>query len=415
MALLKEPDAAGPAIPAKPPGRGSAEEPDLLAAAAESLRSVAGNATQSGDRKDGPGAGEVVAALKGLLRSPSPRRRAAAAAALGSFDVDDSAIAGLSEAVADGDATVRAAALWSLHDHASRLKFPAPKAIAAAMEDTSSSVRTAAAAALAHFQVGVEPLVPALIRHAGDDPDARVRDLCRGVLRDLGPPAVTAAVLPAYIAAIDRRESPPALRRNLIEALSPFGPASRSAIPAIIRILRSPRDESGPDPGAWIDMQAAAAGMLGELAPGSPSAADAIIVLTGALDDPVDGVRSSAAMALVKFGPAARAAAPGLIRLLAQARDRRSARNAAQLADAVRTVAPGTPEQGQALAMLLELLQSEPSVQRIDLLIGAVARFGPGAASAAALPSLREMTKSGDPQVSEAARKAVTALGSPDQ
>ena len=77
VALLKEPDVAGPAIPEKPPGRGPAEEPDLVAAAAEALRSVAGNATPSGDRKDLPGAGEVGRRPQGAapVSEPSPTRR----------------------------------------------------------------------------------------------------------------------------------------------------------------------------------------------------------------------------------------------------------------------------------------------------------------------------------------------------
>ena len=237
--------------------------------------------------------------------------------------------------------------------------------------------------------------------------------MCRGVLHELKPPAVTAAVLPAYIAAIDSRESPPALRRNLIEALPPFGPAARGALPAIIRAPPVPQGGGRTRSGAGTDMQAAAAGMLGQLAPESPSAADAIIALTAALDDPADGVRFSAARALIQFGPAARAAAPALIRLLEQARDRKSARTAAQLADAVRTVAPGTPEQGQALAMLAGATpdRAEAPAHRL-----AHRRRGPVRARGRGrfAPSSRD-DEVRDPQVSEAARKAVAALGSPDR
>ena len=73
-------------------------------------------------------------------------------------------------------------------------------------------------------------------------------------------------------------------------------------------------------------------------------------------------------------------------------------------------IAPGTPEEGQALSLLIDLLD-EKSNQHVAPVIDAVARFGPKAS--AALPRLRELTKSRETQTSEAAARAVAALERP--
>ena len=136
----------------------------------------------------------------------------------------------------------------------------------AALEDSSPQVRNAAAIALAHIQTGVDPMVPALIRHAGRDPAREVRSASASALKEMYPPRVTAAVLPMYLEAIDSRESPPAVRGSLIEALPRFGAAANRAIPAIIRVLRSARGEAGWEAREWTELRGSAARALGRLA-----------------------------------------------------------------------------------------------------------------------------------------------------
>jgi hypothetical protein len=81
---------------------------------------------------------------------------------------------------------------------------------------------------------------------------------------------------------------------------------------------------------------------------------------------------------------------------------------AVAIADAVRAVAPGTPEEARILAMLMELLRAEPDLQSVPSILGAVARFGPRATGE--LPRLRELEESTFPFVRNAARKAVDAI-----
>jgi HEAT repeat protein len=416
VALLGEPEGPGRAGPSKArfepdlvrPGGVSDTERDLAVVAAAALGRVVGSPADSGGVEEGDQARAAIAALERLLWSPDPRRRAAAATALRSFSPDADMIAALGEAVGDRDETVRAAALWALSDHAIRRKFAAKEVIPAALEDSSPEVRVAAAVALASLQAGVETMVPALIRHAGRDPDREVRTACASALQGMYPPRVSAAVLPMYLETIDGRESPAALRRSLIEALPGFGAAANGAIPAIIRVLRSARGAAGWEARESSGLRGSAARALGRLAPGSPSCADAIAALMNAVDDPVVEVRSTAIEALVKIGPAAREAAPTLIPLMRRATDQRSTMKAVAIADAVRAVAPGTPEEARILAMLMELLGAEPDLQSVPSILGAVARFGPRATGE--LPRLRELEGSTFPFVRNAARKAVDAI-----
>lgn len=406
------PAAAGPATGGD--GRTREDGPaDPAIAAIAALKRVAGlNRTHDpyGRETIVPPVQEVVGALKPLLASPDARRRAGAIDALRSFAPDPALVPALGEAVGDRDAAVRVAALGTVREYADGeegLEFPPPAAIARALEDDEPQVRRNAAQALGAIRRGVEPMVPALIRHAGHDPIPEVRGACADTLGRLRPTAVTAAALPNYVEALDDPGSPSELREALIEGLMRFGPEARPAVPAIIRALRSAEARSH---GVDADMRAlmlrdSAARALGRLAPGTPFAPEAIGALSTSLDDRAVPVARS----LGEFGPAARAAAPAMLRVLRQAGDRRAPRDVASSAEALRRIAPGTPEADEALGILKDVLgalgEAAPSA---DEVIAAIAGFG--ARAAPALPRLRELAGARSPQVQDAARKAVAAI-----
>jgi HEAT repeat protein len=497
LAVLDEPDEGAPTG-----AQTGLSANDPVAAAASALARVAGGRGPSGEPGRAPPPPGVVAPLLRLLQSPMAGRRLAAVSALQTFEPDDNLIAALIALSRDRDESVRAAALRGLPARAPRLRSRSLEAIRDALEDGSPEVRDAAASAL-RFETGIEPMVPALLRHADHDPDRSVRDTCAYALGGFVPPNVTAAVVPMYIEAIDRPGASALLRANLIDVLTRFGPEARGAVPAIARALRSAERDAGraahprkpvmgvvprsveeleaeSDVREGIDLRENAARALGRLAPGTPSAGDAVSALAAAVDDPAEQVKLQAIEALAAFDRAARSAAPALARALRQARDRKdhwgAGRVAAVLgridptapeageavaflvealhseefaprvfaeralgpfgpaaapavprlvalarqptlrtheelgfvAAALGQIAPGTPEEGRALAALVELLQSEPELQRVDTVIDALARFGPRAA--VALPRLREIERSGDPRIRDAARKAVAAL-----
>ena len=287
-----------------------------------------------------PQAKESVGAVLTVLRSADARRRAAAAAALGGFRPDEPLVAVLVESSRDRDVVVRLASLRALKDMAVNVPFPAPRALDAAMEDESPEVRVYAATCLAQFGRGLDPFVPTLLRHAERDPNAQVREMCLGVMWDLGPPAVTEAAVPDLAGALDGRE--PRVRGGAAVVLGRLGPSARTAIPALIRALKEP-DGQGEGllpqaqnghrgfrldnlpmalrparnapvhPRYWI-IQA-----LGRIAPGGAMAGESVVALMDVwkleetdLDQPV-------IEALGDFGPDAAPALPRLLETLRRA------------------------------------------------------------------------------------------------
>ncbi len=146
---------------------------------------------------------------------------------------------------------------------------------------------------------------------------------------------------------------------------------------------------------------------LGKIDPAAPEAGEAIAFLVEALHSEDFGPRVFAERALGPFGAVA---APAIPRLVALSREPilRTHEEIASVAEALGQVAPGTPEEGQALAALLEVIEVEPTLRRVESAIDALARFGPRAAAAS--PRLRELEKSGDARIREAARKAVACV-----
>ena len=133
--------------------------------------------------------------------------------------------------------------------------------------------------------------------------------------------------MPIYLEALGQPRAPERLRRALIETLGRLGPPARSAIPAIIRELGSSGSAAADSAiGVGIDsdrsrweLRRQAARTLGLLTPGTPAAEAAVAALIAALDDPSDEVNQAAGEALEAFGPAARGAAPMLLRDLERA------------------------------------------------------------------------------------------------
>ena len=129
---------------------------------------------------DTPSSEEAVAALSRVLRAGNTRRRVVAARALGRFPPGNSVFAALSDMISERDLAVRLAVIGAIHDVDFRAPFVIPRALGAALEDESAEVRTASASALWRAGTGIDAYVPALLRHAESDGDARVRESVRG-------------------------------------------------------------------------------------------------------------------------------------------------------------------------------------------------------------------------------------------
>jgi HEAT repeat protein len=313
---------AHPAIPALVssiirPGRQRGPDPaegmdPVLSAARAILQITPENAL---DRKTGPPLdSESLRALASVLRSARPQIRVALAASLGRFRPTRAVIPVLADAVQDPDEAVRAAALQALHDIGNAVPFVPPIAIGAALEDESPQVRYWAAGALGHAGLGIDPYVPALLRHAERDSDRNVRAVCALELREfIKPPAVTSAIVPVLIEALNNPDEQ--VRCAACGMLAGFRTASAEAIPAVIRLFRqSCAPPYGPsDRIAGHEQQAWTATALGKIAPGTPWSDQAASVLMEALRARTTSVAPIAVIhALAHFGPRVHGAIPRL-------------------------------------------------------------------------------------------------------
>jgi hypothetical protein len=92
-----------------------------------------------------------------------------------------------------------------------------------------------------------------------------------------------------------------------VRALIKLGPAAHSAVPALIDTMRDGQTRTEAYVGRQYVPEA-----LGRIAPGTRSAAAAVLALTEALDADESDLRLGALQALSRFGPAAKSAIPRL-------------------------------------------------------------------------------------------------------
>jgi HEAT repeat protein len=193
-----------------------------------------------------------------------------------------------------------------------------------------ADVRTRAAQLLGRIGPGAKEAIPALLDLlANSDPRGieglEVPQSYRGYSPSHDPAAEAAAqALPkiaggtdAAPAALDEltkglRERPPSHRRVYAYTLGLFGKAAAPAVPALVETLRAEVAEpSTPGTGqrlAWA---------LGEIAPETPEASQAVTALSDALGATEAPTVTAAIQALGRFGPAAAPALPRLRELKA--------------------------------------------------------------------------------------------------
>ena len=398
LAILKGPDGPGPSRPAT--GR------DPVISAVEALGRLAPSRSHTE---------ESVAAVLKVLRSGDGRRRVAAAAALGGFRAEDDLIAALAESIRDRDLAVRLASVHALQALGLNAPFRAPKALAEALDDESADVRVYAASTLAHVGLGIDPFIPALVRHAERDPNAQAREACQIALQDLVPPAVTEAAIPDLAAALASRD--PRVRGAVAVVLGRLGPPARAAIPALIRVLRTPVvEESVPTahvhagqlyfsaqvmgtspkrtPNAWADQLYWTVQALGRIAPGSAMAGESVAALMAVLKPEETDLNTAVVTALGAFGPAAAPAVPILLQTLRQAIAERKAWLAVWTAAALGRIAPDVASSAEAIAALEgSLKHPEGDGFLCCKAAEALGEFGPVAVSAT--PGLIELLKRG--------------------
>jgi len=421
-------------------------DPDVRAAAAEALGTIAPQTIRTGS--DGQGIRAAVTALIRLLKDPQSGARIAAAHALEyitsaaceatvspaaglsagggksvasltaaplTTPVDNTAvIAALALALRDPDTRVRRAAILALAG-AGSIGDP-PKALAMALEDESAENRMVAVRSVVGFGRGLSSWLPSLLRIAAHDQDRWVRSACLWELRQLQPSAITPTAMQVLIEGL--RASDLQVRIAFAELLGRIGPDAAAAVPALLRVLTEPIDQRGPGFGNERGNLDWAAGFaVGQIAPKSVPTEQLIATLIDVARSGDRDRQGPAASALGEFGPAAAAAIPVLIRMVIEADPGDAGNRIAQrgvpasredaAARALGLIAADTRAAPKVVRVLMAALQSDRARARAGA-ITALEAFGPKAAIA--IPAIRALRNDPDAHVRLTAESALSSL-----
>ncbi len=280
-----------------------------------------------------------------------------------------------------------------------------------ALSTRERQLRYSACRVLKDFGPDASAAIPALIRtlqqliEKNDDSD----EGC-GIIKTLGEVTKGSTKTPEVVEVVARclKSKNAVVLSEAVSALGKLGPAAAPAVPELIRLLREAIASER------LDLALEVATALGQIEPTNPDAREIIPLVVEILESKRKDLHISTATVAGLFGPAAAGAVPGLIAMLHRSTDDISAygtRTAA--AFALGQVAPGTPQDDQAVLALTESLrtrkklrQNSPNDDRV--VIESLARFGPKAA--AATDELRKLVADPEAGVGEPARKALQMI-----
>ena len=422
--------AAGVNDPAQatPPLLRALEDPaaEVRAGAAEALGVIAGQAVVHGPTGDVARAG--TGGLIRSLKDDDPAVRIAALYALervtstpgSDLTVDLPAVAAALAAMpGDRDDEVCLLSLNMLTRCDPLRSATPPESLGTALRDPSARIRAAAARALGKYSSPLDPWIDSLLRDL-EDADREVRMACAQALTQ-GRAGVSAAGVPALLAALGSRAQ--LVRYCAARALEPYAQAhgvAEALLPALVALTREPRDRMELE---YHEHRSQCVRMLGQLAPGTARAGEAVEALTEiVMHEPgrtAWGSGEAAIEALGAFGPAAESAVPVLVQALRQGLIGSPSGypiTGRPAALALARIAPGTKSAGEALAALIAIL--DPRLEGGDVGSGvrevrlatveALPAFGPAAAPA--LPRLRAWREDKDPRIGAAAEHAVSEI-----
>lgn len=376
--------------------------------------------------------------LLAALEDPAARVRAAAAtAAPESVGVESMITALIRHAESDTDASVRSDCAWAMASLGPPRvsKAIVPLCVAAiGRSDGPLALKSSMAQVLGRFGHDARPAVPALVRIVQSGKDGPRRSgavhLTAGV--NLHSRAITDAKAEAMrsfeegvqmrIAATEALgriapgspEAAEAVRglgaalkevdevaRSAVAALALFGPEARAALPELAEALRLARAQK------QILRAGAIADAMGRIGPNAPESAEAIDFLVEIVKGEDVTPRPLAERLLSRFGPAAVEAVPRMVELSRRPFLRKT-EEIGPLAVALSQIAPGTAEEGPALAALVDLVRRDATAQGAEAVITALSRFGPVAVAAS--PRLRELAGASNPRIRAAVRQALASI-----
>jgi HEAT repeat protein len=315
------------------------------------LAGLAGGPLAAQQKKEPRYQGQPLGHWIRLLQSGSEKDRQAAAEAIVTFGPQaKEAVPVLIRLLQSGSEKDREAAAWAITTFGPEAKKEAVPVLIDILEDLCPKYRAFGATELGNLGPTADSAVPALTRLLKDDNSE--------------------------------------VRYDATEALRAIGAAAKSAVPALIPLLQ--------DQG-WYKTRVIAAGALAEIDPKNPNIVPALGL---ALGDDMREVRASAAAALGRLGPGAKAALPALKKALNSQEEGQE--------DLIKVLVQIGPA---ALPTLIELLEAEKPEIRCQA-AAILGNMGP--AARVAVPALRKALQDQEPAVRSATAAAVQALKEKD-
>ncbi len=332
----------------------------------------------------------------------------------------EKAMAVLAPASEDKDVEVRVAAVASLSGLASEIvrrpdRTPAEQdwtkrrlevatgALTRAISDPEPAVRVSAVLGFGELAKGGKVALPPEVVAALKDDSKSVR---QATFEALGAVRLTTPAVPTLIEALGSRDRED--RFHAAWLLQRLGPEAKSAVPALLAILKQsfdleeskttrPVDRTG-------DPACTAARALGQIGASEEVIASLAVMLSSDVPERV----SCAALGLGDLGPRAVAAVPQLIAAYDRVlRSKSHVIGQMSISDAIGRIAPKSPSASDAIAILVRALDSGDEWVRRGA-IQALGNFGKDAA--AVLPKLRTLERDPAKDVRIAASAAIVAI-----
>lgn len=328
------------------------------------------------------GDGKVIADLVGLLAKGDDAQQSLAAEALGKIGPDaKSAMPELKKLLDDNDPVVRTAAAFAVLRIEPGEKGTADTALAtlqSGLESTEERARIESARALGHVGNIAERAIPSLCTALKDD-QPHVQAFAAEALARIGTPSIS-----CVLEGLNDDKS----RHWAVVVLGEIGPAATSAVPALLKVLKSED----------VVSRGEAALALGAI---KPDAADVVDALAGALKDKNGMVRASAAYALGEIGAPAKPSVPAL---LEATKTEDAFLNSLAAITLIKLQLEINEETKEVVGVLAGALKDEHPRIRLAA-CESLATIGPAAREA--LPALEEAAKDQDPAIADAAKSAI--------
>ncbi len=332
----------------------------------------------------GPDAKDATPELIAALNNPSNAVRFGAAYALGKIGAKDAAPS-LEKLMAENKSqflcAVCAWALVEINPNDADLADRAIKMLGAALKSDDARVRRGAVKGLSELKVSPDRVAPLLTSALGDK-DPQIVEIASLALAKAGP---------KFAADIAAGLGDEKSREGAVRTLARMGAGAKDTAPAIAAALKDA-------PPAFKRELLFALAMIG------PDSATAAAQATAAMKDASPEVQRAAIYALGKMGPAAKDAIPALQENLKS--DNRFLRMVSVWA-LLHIQGKDPALVALAVPVLIDALKDDYELRRLE---AARALGGLGPAAIPALPLLKELSESDNPEVRKAAAEAVAKI-----